>query len=240
MNIDETLKELKPYVTGVRYANDLTIVDSSFKPKWVVPPSQIISVERGKNNYYMFYSEKSDIGFDEILGYVRSVIKHNLEREETQELYKVNVIKLREFFKNHKLSELKNLSFNIGIDDDISSNEVEDWDLVIPTTPEVIKEEPVKVEKKVIKEQPPKVTQGSNRSVDKPITTEIIQGEPPKITEIEGEFEKINLPDLDIELPPRRGAGKVIIEEPELPEIKVVCKCGPNDVCPICSESKGM
>ena len=238
MNIDEAMKELKPYVTGVRYVGELTIVDTFLREKWVIPESQVIDVEIGKDNYYMFYSERDGIGFDEILLYIKSVIKHNLEREETLELYKATVVKLRVFFKEHKLAELKQLKFSVGISDDLTSTEVDDWDM----DTEVITEEPVK-EPVVIKEsvpvKEPNVKPSSNRSVEKPVSVEVQEGEPPGVTEIEGDFEKFTIPDT-VELPPRKDAGKVIIEEPELPEIKVVCKCGPNDVCPICAESKGM
>ena len=80
-DMDKILKELQPYVAGVRYVDGIPVVDAYLKKGWKVPKSKIVSFEIGKNKrYFMFYSDKEDIGFNEIIDYIKIIIKLNIER----------------------------------------------------------------------------------------------------------------------------------------------------------------
>ena len=250
-SIKETLANLQPYVTGVRFVENYPIVDVIFKDNWAIVPSKIISFERGDKdkNYYMFYSDKPDIGFDEILDYVKSIINLNVERELKYELLKVKVDELKVIFKEKSLKELEGLQYTfpgeqlmptVMGEDDLLKVE---FDLTTESPKkseeEVIKKPEVNT-KKQTKKNSVKVVPVNNVKTKKEQPTEadlkIKPGEPEYIKEIDGEFQKFNL-SSEVELPPKKN-GKVIIEEPEI-IVKTTCKCGPDEYCPICAADKG-
>jgi len=236
--IKEILAKLRPYVTGVRYVESIPIIDVTFKDGWTVPKSKVISNERGEENknYYMFYSDKEGIGFDEILDFVKSVINLNVERELKHALLIEKVDELKKIFKEKSLAELKSLRFSFGTDklvpEIMEEDEFLDTELMVNTPILESKQEPVKQES--VKQESVKQESVKQESV-KQEPQQPIDGEPPLVSEIEGEFEKFTLSDT-IELPPKKN-GKVIVNEVAIK--KETCNCGPEDICPVCAESKG-
>ena len=47
MKIQERLASLRPYVSGIRYVNDLTVVDATFKETWVVENTDSVKFKKG-------------------------------------------------------------------------------------------------------------------------------------------------------------------------------------------------
>jgi hypothetical protein len=223
--IQERLNELRPYVVGIRYLQGIQLVDAIFNKGWTVPESKVIQVERvdGDENYYMFFSGNNDIDVDDLLDYVQEIIKLNIEREKKYELLKLKAAELQKIFQENTLSKLQKLRFTFDepsvisplididkIDDKFETINKIDNEVDINETEEFIETETneVKLESKV-NEQPTRVNR--NDKVQK--------------------INKVN----DIELPPKPGEK---IELVEFEEPKIVCKCGPDDICPICEEGK--
>lgn len=224
--IQERLNELRPYVVGIRYLQGIQLVDAIFNKGWTVPESKIIQVERvdGDENYYMFFSSNNDIDVDDLLDYVQEIIKLNIEREKKYELLKLKAAELQKIFQENTLSKLQKLRFTFVEPSEVSPlididkiggkfetiNKIDTTNVEINETEKFIEIEPkeVKLETKV-DEQPIRV----NRN---------------------GKVQAINKVN-DIELPPKPGEK---IELIEFEEPKIVCKCGPDDVCPICEEEK--
>ncbi len=114
--IQNKLDSLQPYIVGIRYIQGLQVVDAVFKDGWTVPESDIIRkelVEEGKN-YYMFYTEKEKVTFDDLLEYVEGIITINIEKENKEELFKVKVKELQEVFKKSSLKKLSTLKFRFS------------------------------------------------------------------------------------------------------------------------------
>tara|TARA_B100001173_G_scaffold24848_1_gene19649 strand:+ start:322 stop:948 length:627 start_codon:yes stop_codon:yes gene_type:complete len=114
--IQNKLDSLQPYIVGIRYIQGLQVVDAVFKDGWTVPESDIIRkelVEEGKN-YYMFYTEKEKVTFDDLLEYVEGIITINIEKENKEELFKIKVKELQEVFKKSSLKKLSTLKFNFS------------------------------------------------------------------------------------------------------------------------------
>lgn len=211
--IQERLNELRPYVVGIRYLQGIQLVDAVLKEGWAVPESQIIQRERvdGDENYYMFFSNNEDIDIDDLLDFVQEIINLNIEREKKYELLKSKVAELQKIFKENTLTKLQKLKFTFNEPDIIPS--LMDMDNIEPDIE--IDEEPL-VTKPIIEE--PKVqvnTQPSRPNKNGKTHT----------------INKVN----DIELPPKPGEK---IELVEFNEPKVICKCGPDEICPICEEEK--
>tara|TARA_R110000803_G_scaffold74903_4_gene139069 strand:+ start:4625 stop:5242 length:618 start_codon:yes stop_codon:yes gene_type:complete len=111
--IQNKLDSLQPYIVGIRYIQGLQVVDAVFKDGWTVPESDIIRkelVEEGKN-YYMFYTEKEKVTFDDLLEYVEGIITINIEKENKEKLFKIKVKELQEAFKKSSLKKLSALKF---------------------------------------------------------------------------------------------------------------------------------
>ncbi len=239
-------EKFNQYITGMRYLNNMAIVDTNFKPKWIVPTSKLIGFEKGdKNqNYYMFYSKSQQIDIDEILEYVKSVINLNLEREVKLTLLKEKSEELKGLFQTKSLQELQNLSFSFVIDKQPELDDLGGFDIMPEPTlqpiPEPIHEVNQPVNQHIKKDQPVEAVKQTKRGVNQ--STERVrseaemrekrQGEPEGVKAIEGDFEKYVLPDMD--LPPRQGTPTPIIKE----KIET-CNCPPDKMCPICAPSKG-
>jgi len=199
MKIQDKLNSLRPYVIGIRYVQNLQIVDAVFKKNWLVNESKKVKKEivDASQNYYMFYSEDTNITVDELLDHVEHVIDLNVEREKKQELLKQKVKELQKLFKDNPLSKLEKLNISFLepelLDDDIDI--VIDDDILKPTN--VIESENNELEKKTI-----------------------------NIKNVNGQ---------KVELPPREK--KLEVEEFKEPP-NIVCKCKPEDICPVCEEEK--
>ena len=150
-NIQERLDSLQPHITGIRYVKGVQVVDAAFKDGWTIPESDVIkkSLVEEEGNYYVFYTEKGGVTFDDLLEYIEGIISINIEREKKNELFKTKVKELQAIFKSNTLSKLKLFKFkfdepdlmtslnNINID---SNNVVNDTKEEIETTEEVEKE----------------------------------------------------------------------------------------------------
>jgi hypothetical protein len=211
--IQERLNELRPYVVGIRYLQGIQLVDAVLKEGWAVPESQIIQRERvdGDENYYMFFSNNEDIDIDDLLDFVQEIINLNIEREKKYELLKSKVNELQKIFKENSLLKLQKLKFTFNEPDIIPS--LIDMDNI--QTDIDINEESISIESKV--EEPKVEINKQPTKTNKNAKTHTIN--------------KVN----DIELPPKPGEK---IELVEFNEPKIICKCGPDEICPICEEEK--
>ena len=131
MSIQKRLNELKPYVRGIRFAQELPVVDVVFSDKWSVTGTEGVKYNPSKKTagYFMFYGENETITFDDILDHVKTIIDTNIEIEKKRELLKNKVRELQVFFESHTYEQLTTLKYSI---DEIDT-------LVEETKPEVIK-----------------------------------------------------------------------------------------------------
>lgn len=120
MSIDEKLKNIKSYIVSIRYQEELSIVDVKLNDGWKVPQSKIIGIKEYPShpNTYMFYSDKENIGIDEILSYIEDVVVINIEREKKISLLGEKIKELKTFFIQHSLKDLEMLRFEIGEDEE--------------------------------------------------------------------------------------------------------------------------
>jgi len=111
--LQETLDALQPYVIGIRYVDGFPVVDAVFKEGWTLSESDLVEKVKGNDelNYHMIFSKKDGIGLDELLEYIDTVIKANIEREKKHELLKEKVNELKEVFKKTSLLKLKKLKY---------------------------------------------------------------------------------------------------------------------------------
>ena len=257
-NIQNRLNSLQPYVIGVRFQNGMSIVDAVFKDGWAVPKSEIIESTKGKGdelNYHMFFTQREDLGLDEILDYVEKVIGLNIEREKKHALLKVKAKELAELFKKNPLSKLQGMSFVLSGEKLIKDMEADVEDVVdidfsvdIPLTPQpevVTTPQPAVVttpQPEVVVDEP-NVRRAPNGEIIPPLSEE-------DTGEIEEDFNKVDLTPKEepavrknvngkqIDLPAKKGAkNQVQLEEIVAPQ-NVVCKCVGDEVCPACEEEK--
>lgn len=218
--IQERLNALRPYVIGIRYLQGIQLVDAVLKEGWTVPESQLIQKERvdGEDNYYMFFSDSEDIDIDDLLDYVQEIINLNIEREKKYELLKEKVAELQKIFKDCSLNKLQRLKFTFSEPDIVPAlidmeniGDESATDLIEKTAKEENKPEPKKVEPETPKSEP---TKSQKNGATKKAQTH-----------------------NDIELPPK---GQKIELEEFIEPTNIVCKCGPEEICPICEEEKDL
>lgn len=194
--MNQKLKELQPYVISIRFPKGMPVVDTHFKTGWGLPNSKTIGKEPipNEDNFFMLYPMNEKVGVDEILNYVETVIKLNVERENKYKLLNLKVKELEGLFSNASLSKCESLKFvfNDSVDT-VETIKVTDFPL---TMDEVEMVDPIEVKE----------------PVRKPI--------------------KVNNEIIEL---PKKGE-KIILEEFE--PIKIICKCGPNDICPECADDK--
>lgn len=251
-NIQNRLNALQPYVIGVRFQGGLSIVDAVFTNGWTVPKSEIISSQKGdadEVNYHMFFSQDDSIGLDEILDYIDKVIGLNIEREKKHELLKVKVKELQNIFRENPLSKLLTMKYTFSgeklveemVEDEL---DVVDFDLG-PMVQPTAKPQP----QPTAKPQPQPQPEPQEQNVRRAPNGEIIPPLPPEDkNEIQDNFQTFDLTGKEDEVVRKNVNGKKIdlpkkvkptveLEEFEEP-INVTCKCGPEDVCPVCEEAK--
>jgi hypothetical protein len=225
-NINKRIKELTPYVLGIRFKDTLSVVDTNFKEGWELPPSNDIGYETmaSKPNYYMLYPNNEDIGVDEMLDYVGYVIKVNVEREMKIELLQVKIRELKEIFGNYSLETCKTLKFNFS---DTLNDTSDDEDYNIPIMSN--KEGEDKKEKEITSE----INESSG-------IEEVNASKTKQDDKSDEDVRRFNqtakVGNETFDLPPKKG-DKIMVEDFEEPQ--VVCKCDPNDpndVCPVCIE----
>lgn len=211
--IQEKLNALRPYVIGIRYVQGIQLVDAVFKEGWVIPKSEIIKQEMvdAGENYYMFYSENDDIDIDDLLDYVKEIINLNIERELKYELLSEKVEELKKIFKSSSLSKLQKLKFTFSEPDIMPS--LIDIDDISTTTVDEVSETTIE----------------DNMGETVKVKSEI------KNTTVKKETNKTKLTHNDIELPPK--GDKIELVEFEEPS-NIVCKCEPDEICPVCEDQK--
>lgn len=212
MNIQQRINSLQPYVVQIRFVNGTSVVDTVFKQGWRVPQSTVIQSVKGDDestNYHMFYTEKEELGIDDVLDYIEQVIEINVEREKKYELLKVKTEELKELFKKNPLNKLQNMKFVLGGESLVPDTMPEDFDEISmddvdDEVGETYVEEPIRNNRQ---------TNHSNVEVEEPV---------------------VRIRNQEVELPPR--GQKIEVED--FSEPVTVCKCGPDDMCPICIDEK--
>lgn len=233
--IQEMLDSLQPYVVGIRYLNGIQIVDAVFKEGWNIPNSDVIKKEfvDKSQNYYMFYTEKEGSTIDDLLTYVEGIIAINIEREKKYILLKSKVEELKKLFKEKSLNELEELKFSFNKPGVMPSlSDMDNFDLKDGVVEDTVKKENKQIVEPTKDTQTSKkknnlesIVEGLEGKLDSSVKHPLGQDKPSNLTNIKGQ---------KIELPPKDK--KIVVEEYEVP--KVVCKCGPGDVCPACEEEK--
>jgi hypothetical protein len=229
VKIQARLDSLKPYLVGFRYVEGIQLVEVTLKKGWVIPESEVIKREAldGENNY-MFYTDMGDIDLDVMLDYIQTIIDINIQREKKFQLLKDKVAELQVLFNDNTYDTLLKLNFTFGEPElvsmnDISSFKIDEVDMQITDQTNVTKVETVNIvtEPKINKvDTAIKGASTPTKSVNKPTVEKVL------------ETNKFN----DIELPPK--GSKIELAEFEEPK-NLTCKCGENDVCPICADEKG-
>lgn len=240
-NLQSTLDALQPYVIGIRYIDGgVTVVDAVFKDGWILPESDIVKKAKGNDelNYFMLFSEKENVGLDELLGYVSMTIQANIEREKKHELLKEMVNELKIVFKKNSLANLKRLKFTFGEEELISDM---DLDIPIDEPPFDIKEVPIeKLEyANEIGLGPIKPEEQEIRHEEVPLTEEdqeILEEERRAANFFTRQKEQkqtatIKKISSTIELPPKSNTKESILT--------AECECGPEEACNKCIENKG-
>ena len=181
-NIQERLDSLQPHIKGIRYVQGVQVVDAVFKNGWTIPESDVIKKDliEEEGNYYVFYTEKKGVTFDDLLEYIEGIISINIEREKKNELFKTKVKELQEIFKSNTLSKLKLFKFkfdepdlmtslnSINIDSDNVVNDIKEK---IETTAEVEKE----IKEEVIVENTTTTKKVKNQEIELPPKKEKIE-----------------------------------------------------------------
>jgi hypothetical protein len=119
--IENIFENLKPYLRGVKKADNYSIVEVHLKQSWLIPQHGSIQDQKKPVTkepgtlYHMFYSESDS--FDTIINWVKeSVIDMNIEVELKEELLRQKVAQLKEVFETSSLDELKGMKFSSETD----------------------------------------------------------------------------------------------------------------------------
>lgn len=109
----EKLNELRPFVTGLRFVNELPVVDVVLNNGWDMFESDTISYKSSSNNkyYYMVFPKETSDSIDNVLTHVEFVINYNIEKENKLSLLKAKIEELKVLFSEKSLKELENLKF---------------------------------------------------------------------------------------------------------------------------------
>jgi len=263
--LQNRLKSLQPYLVQLRFPEGAPVVDMVFKKGWHVPTSEVIQSTKGDSeevNYHMFYSIEEGIGLDEILDYIEKVIGLNIEREKKHALLKVKAKELQDLFRKNPLSKLEGMRFQLGGEQLVQEMapdplDVVDFNIETPII-ETPTPQPVAQPQPEVQQPQPEPVAQPQPEVQQPVNEENVRrapnGEiiPPLAPEDKGEldedFQKFDLtanePTITkkvngkkIDLPKKNSKPAIQLEEIEGPQ-NIVCKCGPEEVCPACEEQK--
>lgn len=218
--LQKKFNQLKPYVIGIRFLDEMEVVDTILSDGWSVSPSKYIKVGKSDDdksqNYHMFYSEDPKITLDDIMDFIEETIKINIEREKKFELLKVKVEELKVFFKNNPLNKLQNMKFILG---DVN------------ILPEKLTQDLLNSDFDLEMEE----------MVATPEIEEIVENTPQIYAEKDPEYDvkefNNRFKNQDIELPPKKE--KIIVEVFESPVNDGPCTHNPEEFCPNCMDSLG-
>jgi len=208
-NIQSKLDSLQPFITGIRYVQGLQVVDAAFKAGWTIPESDIVKKE------LVDAENNSFVFYTDKDGVTFDDLLEYVEgiisiNIEREKKHELLKAKVKELQEIFKKTPLSKLNTL-----KFKFNEPD----LVPSLDEMdidLDEEPVVVEKPQEKKEVP--------------VEETKKAEAPKVN---GNTAKVK--GQEIELPPK--GTKVELEEFEEPK-NIVCKCGPDDVCPVCEEEK--
>ncbi len=126
--IEEKLNSLRPYVTGVRFVKNLSVVDLVLQSGWDIFESDTVTYKPSNNNpnYFMVFPKNPDDGIGIVLQHVEQVIEVNIEKEKKLTLLKAKIEELKSLFSNKPLNELEKLKFIIQ---DLTEPTMEDLNL---------------------------------------------------------------------------------------------------------------
>ena len=112
-SLQDKLKNLRPYVVGIRFIKETPVVDVNIKDGWKLLSSDKILINKSEKikNYYMFYSENETVDIDDILNFVEECINYNKEIEAKEVLYRTYLSTLKSLFENSTYEEFKTLEF---------------------------------------------------------------------------------------------------------------------------------
>lgn len=116
MTIEESFKNLSPYIKGFKKTDNYRIMEVNLKSSWEINLIENVESKQQKVDgnpnlsYILFYSE--EISFDDMVTWLKKdVIDYNLEIEEKERLLKAKVEELKLVFESKSLDELNNLKF---------------------------------------------------------------------------------------------------------------------------------
>ena len=111
--IQEKLNNLRPYVTGLRFVNDLPVVDLVIKEGWNMFESDKVSYKPSSNNknYFMVFPKNPKDAIDDVVLHAEHVISVNIEKEHKLILLKSKIEELKQLFTDTSLDNLETLSF---------------------------------------------------------------------------------------------------------------------------------
>jgi hypothetical protein len=211
--IQTKINSLKPYVSGIRFEGEFTVVNVTLEPSWEVPnnTNDYISIEKDDStpNSYLFYTQNEKITIDDILEYVQVIINLNIEREEKQKLLVEKINQLKKLFLGDlSLEELKTITFKVN-GENKSLDKEEDFDIPLRTTntnpnkqepPHEIKKEEIVVDP-IITNLPPNLSPEEKKRIS---DREKMLKELEEDVEIEEPLNVVNKNGLDVELPPKK------------------------------------
>lgn len=248
-NIQKTLKDLQPYLMGIRYLQGVPILEVNLKDGWFMP--KVNKIEKaeveGSQYHFLIYSNDENVEVDFLIEYLTSTINLNIEREIKLELLKTKINNLKELFKENTLTKLKTLKFTFGDTTIEDTEEVLDLN-TIDFIPEELKREQPKHQPVV---QP--ITQAVQQEIfQEPEIADIkyldnqnnLSEEELEILEEEKryqQFKKMKEANttkppktrVKVELPPKKMLATNVDTYDETP-----CDCGPNEACSKCIDSK--
>ncbi len=231
-NLQKALDALKPYVIGIRYVDNNVVVDAVFKENWIVPDSTVITKTKGSDefNYYMLYSTEDSIGVDELLAFVDTTIKTNIEREKKHELLKQKVSELKELFNKNSFTKIKKLKFVFAEEDLVP--EITELDVNINETP-IIEEQEIEI-KESINEQPsiPESYEGLTEEEIEVLEEEKRFENFKKQQELKSKSQEQRRISTKVELPPKKISDAI--------NDNVECDCGPDEACAKCIDKKDL
>ena len=99
--VQEKLNSLRPYVTGIRFVKNLSVVDVIIKEGWNIFESDTVSYKPSStnSNYFMVFPKNPEDSIDVVLSHVGHVINVNIEKENKLVLLKAKIEELKQLFK---------------------------------------------------------------------------------------------------------------------------------------------
>ena len=125
------IEKTNKYLKSVRILKNYVSFDMIFPTSWVMLKTspenvEILQDENNEGNIVTSFVCQSNKDFINSLEKIMdNIIRTNIEREETERLFKMKVKELQNIFEKEKLDSLKSLKFDIEEYNKILSNETE-------------------------------------------------------------------------------------------------------------------